>query len=488
MIRWKARRRTLAAGAVGLAASALVVVSGGPSQAEGPYYFNCVGPLADGKTVAAFVSVSSKELRVGQQLSVNWQLGEPQSPLHVPNPLDGNLDKGAHLAVTARVKATGIWTGQGDIDSVGTTLLTADRMRDDPPLEFGEVLPGLATAERAGTGSIAVDSIILDLAPVEATWNNDFSPVGDFSVDYEPGWAKVPDPAAYDGKTHFGQDYREASQEGDKASFTFVGTGVDLISDKNLDMGFVRLTTDNGYPPNEARVEHNAYWSTQGERRVGEVFEAAKDLPYGKYTLTVENRTQNKFARVDAFRVHAGTANNFAASRYRTVCTAQKPFPLIPIKVTTGGGTGSSPSASVEPSQSPDSSASPSGSASVSPSVTPSATPSKSPSGDQSPSPSPSPSASPSPAAAATQNYVVAVVPQGSPSPTATRTVTLTATPTVAQVAVTPQGGAQTGEAPERVSSSGMLLIGSGGALLMIGMLSGVALLRRRAAHSGERG
>lgn len=461
MVEWSRRRRLLVAGTVGLATCALVVLPGGASQAVGPYHFQCSGPLADGKTVAASVTLSSKELAVGRQLVIDWQLGDAQSPLKVPDAMDPNHDKGGHLAVTARVHASGIWTGQGDIDSVGTRLVPAERLRDGRPLELGEVQPGLATAERAGSGTIEVKELVLDLAPVESTWNDNFTPVGDFQSQYGAGWSPVSDPAEYDGKTHFEQDFHEADKEGEKASFTFVGTGVDLITDKESTMSEFELVTGDGHPGAEATETYNAYWSVLGQRRVGEVFKAASALPYGKYTLTVTNKTDGKFARIDAFRVHADTSNNLARSPYHTVCTPTGSV-LIPIKVTDGGGGGGA-----------------SGSASPDPSGT--GTPSP---GTPSPGSSPSPSAGPSDATHT--GLLTSVLVKGSPTPTATVTVTAPPTPTVAQVKVIPKGGAPTGVAPAR-SASGVVLIGSGSVLLLASLFIGVAHRRRGAAHAGRR-
>src|SRR5690606_7161110 len=70
-----------------------------------------------------------------------------------------------------------------------------------------------------------------------------------------------------------------------------------------------------------------------------------------------------------------------------------------------------------------------------------------------------------------------------SPRPTQTVTSTVTASP---QVRITPVGAAQTGEAPASGPSPGAL-IAFGAALLTGGVLGGVALRRRRAAHAGDR-
>lgn len=477
-MRWSTGlRKAAAALALSVGVGALATLSAAPSQAEGPYWFRCTGPLAPADNVAVAISLSSREPAVGEPLVVRWQLGV-QTPLKVPDPFNArDLDEGGHLAITGRVRAHGVWTGQGDIDATDTRFLDAERLREDENLELGTLADGQVIASRAGNGHIEIGSLVIDLAPAVSVWNNDFTAVGDFSSSYPPSWARETDSAPYGDKFHIEQDVRESDTEGAAASFTFTGTSVDLITDRFNDMSRFELTVDDGFPPVEYRETHDAYWPVAGDRRLHETFPTI-ELPYGKYTVTVKNRIEGKFARVDAFRVHSSTANNLAVSPYRTVCSPAENVPLIPITVTEGGSTGSpDPSGSPTDTEDPDD--------------TPTPTPSD-----------PDPSLTPTPTNGNTGTptngtgnggdtnggnlvggVLVTTTVSGTPRPTRTATATVTASP---QVRITPVGAAQTGEAPAPTPPPGPL-VAAGAALLAGGLLGGVALRRRRAAHAGDR-
>ncbi|WP_285785469.1 hypothetical protein [Microbispora sp. NBRC 16548] len=477
----------MAALALGLAGTAAIVVPAVTAQANTADLvvdYACQQGIAG--TGSGTVYLRTKltvptTLNVGDPLTVAWKLGYKDAtrfgaPARLPN--------GGRTEVTGRVNLTGSWIGQlqpkGSVDQPGAMI-------KGTPLKLPDGIADFAYTDREGTLTVKPGKLFVDFRPPasEVMVNDD-----DPAITYSGGWENLEGQPSGDNDYHL--DLHRTTVSGAWASLTFTGTGVEYVAQRDRRAGPIDIdvdgqpgtppridpsTNDDGTPVNDANKGGQTLWKFHG-------------LKYGEHTITIKNVEDGKWGQLDAFRVVTRELAN-PPQEYRAECTLISA--PVAVQVTIGGGTNSSPSASVEPSESPDSSPSPDSSASpsgsVSPSASPTATPSGSPSGDQSPSASPSPSASRSPNLAPTQNYVVTVVTvQGSPSPTATKTVTLTATPSVAQVAITPQGGAQTGEAPERVSSSGMLLIGSGGALLMIGMLSGVAMLRRRAAHSGERG
>lgn len=474
-MRWSVRLRKIATVlALGAGAGAIAGLPASPAHAEGPYHFTCRGPLAPGGTVAVNISVSSRELAVGQPLVVQWQLGV-QSPVKVGDPFDDRrLDKGAHLAVTGRVHATGVWSGQGTIDATGTQFYEAERLRQPENLPLGAVADGQVIASRPGTGALRIGTLVLDLAPAEAVWDDEFDTVRDFSVGYEGGWTRN-DGSSWPGETPVGGSLHETDKEGATARFTFVGTGVDLIGMKNSDMSRFELTVDDGHPPAEYREVHDAYWPVAAEPRLRETFPVIRDLPYGKYTLTVKNLIDGKHARVDGFRVHASTADNSAASPYRTVCRPPENVPLIPITVTEGGGPDEEPGPTEEPTGSP------------SPSPTDGNGDGDNGNGDNGnggngnggngSSATPSPGSTPTPS----QVLVTTTVP-ASPRPTQTVTSTVTASP---QVRITPSGAAATGEAPVSGPPPGAL-IALGTLLLGGGLAGGIALRRHRAAHAGE--
>ncbi len=489
MIRWKAGLpRTVAALALGLAGTAAIVVPAVTAQANTADLvvdYQCTGGIAD--TGPGYVNLRTHltvptTLNVGDPLNVSWKLGYKDAtrfgaPAYMPS--------GGRIDVAGRVNLTDGWVGQlqpkGTVEQPGP-------IDKGTPLKLPAGISDFAYTDREGTVTLRPGKTLsVDFRPAasEVVVNDD-----DSRIFYGPGWEDLNDQPSQNNDNHL--DLHRTTAKDAWASFSFTGTGIDYIAQKDQRAGPVDIFIDEqpGTPPRVDPSRNDDGTVVNDANKGGQTLWKFRGLKYGDHKITIKNVEDGKWGQLDAFRVVTRDLVN-PPKEYRAECTLISA--PVAVQVTIGGGTNSSPSASVEPSESPDSSPSPDSSASPSGSVSPSAsatpTPSGSPSGDQSPSASPSPSASRSPNLAPTQNYVVTVVTvQGSPSPTATRTVTLTATPSVAQVAITPQGGAQTGEAPERVSSSGMLLIGSGGALLMIGMLSGVAMLRRRAAHSGERG
>lgn len=471
----------MAALALGLAGTAFVV---GPSMtaqantADLVVDYRCTGGIAD--TGPGYVDLRTRltvptTLNVGDPLNVEWKLNyKDATRLGAP----ALLPNGGRVEVTGRVNINGAWIGQlqpkGFVDQPGA-------MVKGSPLKLPDGISDFGHTEREGTVKVRPGKLFVDFRPPasEVMVNDD-----DPQISYGPGWEDVNDQPPQNNDHHF--DLHRTTAKDAWASFSFTGTGIDYIAQKDQRTGPVEIWVDDqpGTPPRVDPSRNDDGTVVNDANKGGQTLWKFRGLKFGDHKITIKNVEDGKWGQLDAFRVVTRELAN-PPQEYRATCEIVSNPVAIEVKI--GGGPNSSPSASVEPSESPDTSASPS--ASPTDENPGEESPSPSPSPSPSATPSPSPSASPSPAAVQTQHYIVtAVVTQGSPSPTATRTVTLTATPSVAQVAITPQGGAQTGEAPERLSSSGMLLIGSGGALLLIGMLSGVAMLRRRAAHSGERG
>ncbi|MEN3537550.1 hypothetical protein AAH991_20730 [Microbispora sp. ZYX-F-249] len=480
----------MAALALGLAGTAAIVVPSVTAQANTANLvvdYECTGGIAG--TGSGIVKLRTKltvptTLNVGDPLNVAWSLNYQDgtrfgAPAYMPN--------GGRIDVTGRVNLSGGWIGQllpkGTVDQAGP-------FDKGTPLKLPAGISDFGHTDREGTVTIRPGKLSIDFRPAasEVMVNDD-----DPAITYSDGWENLEGQPTEDNDHHL--DLHRTTAKDAWASYTFTGTGIEYVAQRDRRAGPMDIAID-GQPATPPRVDpsRNADGTLVNDaNKGGQTLWRFRGLNYGQHTITIKNVEDGKWGQLDAFRVITRDLVN-PPKPYRAECEiVSNP---VAVQVTIGGGSenpaspspDSSPDAS--PDASPDTSASPSGS--VSPSGSPSASPSPSGSpspggGNESPSPSPSPSASRSPNLSATQNYVVAVLPQGSPSPTATKTVTLTATPSVAQVAVTPQGGAQTGEAPERMAASGVLLIGSGGALLLIGMLSGVAMLRRRAAHAGER-
>ncbi|MEU7915209.1 hypothetical protein [Microbispora bryophytorum] len=469
--------------ALGLAGTAMVVTpssTAGAATATLVVDYACSGGIAG--TGPGTVNLRTRltvptTLNVGDPLNVEWKLnytdGTLGSPAYMPN--------GGRIDVIGRANISGSWVGQ--LQPTGTAEQPGP-IDKGVPLKLPVGISDFGHTDRAGTVTVRPGkTLFVDFRPSasEVMVNDD-----DPAITYNGGWEDHDGLPSEDHDHHL--DLHSTTVKDAWASYTFTGTGIEYVAQKDRDAGPIDIAID-GQPAAPPRVDpsRNADGTLVNDaHRGGQTLWKFHGLKYEQHTITIKNVQDAKLGQLDAFRVITRDLVN-APKDYRAECTLVNAPGAIQVEIGGGGDNPASPS--------PDTSASPSASPSASASPTDenpggdgdgdSPPPSPSPSA----TPSPSPSASPSPAAAQTQNYIVtAVVTQGSPSPTATRTVTLTATPSVAQVAITPQGGAQTGEAPERMSSSGMLLIGSGGALLMIGMLSGVAMLRRRAAHSGERG
>lgn len=474
----------MAALALGLVGTAMVVTpssTAGAATATLVVDYTCNGGIAG--TGSGTVNLRTRltvptTLNVGDPLNVEWKLNYKDatrlgSPAYMPN--------GGRIDVTGRANISGSWIGQlqpkGTVDQSGP-------MDKGTPLNLPVGISDFGHTDRAGTVTVRPgNTLFVDFRPAasEVMVNDD-----DPAITYSGGWEDKDGLPFEDHDYHL--DLHRTTVKDAWASYTFKGTGIEYVAQKDRDAGPIEIAID-GQAATPPRVDpsRNADGTLVNDaHKGGQTLWKFHGLKYEQHTITIKNVEDAKLGQLDAFRVITRDLVN-SPKEYRAECTLANAPGAIQVEIGGGGDNPASPSPGSSPDTSP--------SASASASVSPSASPTDENPGDESPSPSPSatpspsPSASPSPAAAQTQNYVVtAVVTQGSPSPTATRTVTLTATPSVAQVAITPQGGAQTGEAPERVSFSGMLLIGSGGALLLIGMLSGVALLRRRAAHSGERG
>ncbi|WP_182879612.1 MULTISPECIES: hypothetical protein [unclassified Microbispora] len=464
----------MAALALGLAGTAAIVVpavTATASTADLVVDYACNQGIAG--TGSGTVYLRTKltvptTLNVKDPLNVAWNLAYRDAtrfgaPTLLPN--------GGRIYVTGEVNLSDGW--QGQLQPVGSIDQT-EAMKKGTPLTLPTTISDFAYTTRAGTVTVKPGNLYVDFRPPasEIMVNDD-----DPSITYSPGdWNNVDDRPSGDNDYHL--DFHRTTKAGAWASLTFTGTGIEYVTQRDRRAGPVEFWVDNqlGTPPRVNPSRNDDDTMVNDSNVGGQTLWSFKGLDYGQHTITIKN-VEDKRTLLDAFRVITGELPG-PPPQYRATCTLISA--PVAVQVTIGGG--DTPGS---PSTSPDTSPS------VSPDTSPSTSPSGTPDGNSpSPSPSVSPSKTPSssPSAAATQSYLTSVIVKGTPSPTATRTVTLTATPTVAQVAVTPQGGAQTGEAPERMAASGPLLLGSGGALLMIGVLSGVALLRRRAAHAGERG
>ncbi|WP_373233185.1 hypothetical protein [Cohnella sp.] len=122
------------------------------------------------------------------------------------------------------------------------------------------------------------------------------------SMSYDNGWfySNDRDLGDYNNDGHF------SNVIGAVAEYTFTGTGIDYISEKNWDMGNVDVYVDNAFQQNV-----NLYNET---RLLQQVVYSASGLTNGVHTIKIVNKT-NSYGNVDAFKVYKAVSvlNNDAA-------------------------------------------------------------------------------------------------------------------------------------------------------------------------------
>ncbi|MEZ0072943.1 hypothetical protein [Planotetraspora sp. GP83] len=458
-MRWRAgRRRTLAAAIVSVAGGALLALPLASAKAETVQVdlnYNCTGGVAGPSGVNLKVTLTLQTaLTAGQPLDIKWGVAYRDGTRFLS---PGLFQPGARVSATGVVDINGPWAGK--LDSLGSKDQAL--LQNGGALALPDLISGAVATTAEGEIEIVPRRLLLDFTPPasEAVVNDD-----DPAVTYGPNWTDYNDRDGNIGDVHV--DVHASQVMGAEAAFKFTGTGVDFISEQSNQAGQVQFLVDGqpGIPATaDASKEHDGSPVLVANKGNYTLW-GMRGLPYKEHTLTVK-KLDTRWAMVDGFKAVTEQLVD-PPKQFRAECKPVKKPTAIRVNV---GGTAS-------PSISPSDSISGSPSVTPSGSVTPTGTPTPTGTGSHSPSPSTS----------NTQSQLTTVVVLGTPTPTATTTVTLTATPTVAQVKVTPKGGAQTGEAPV-ANASGRLLVGSGSVMLLVGVLSGVALLRRRAAHAGDR-
>ncbi|MFC0864675.1 hypothetical protein ACFHYQ_20495 [Sphaerimonospora cavernae] len=470
MVRWKAGRRGVLAAAVvsviGGGLLALPLTSAQAEMAQVDLTYRCTKGVAPNPVDLKITLTVQTALSVGQPLDVKWNIAYENGTRFLS---PGLFQPGARLSATGKVGVLGEkW--QGELHSLGAK--DQERLQAGGPLALPELISGAVSTTDEGVFAIEPRDLLIDFTPPpsEKVVNDD-----DLSkISYDANWIDFND---RDPKFHdIHEDVHATEVQGAKATFEFTGTGVDFITEQDHRAGEVDFKID-GKPgiPATADASKDADGNpvvvvNQGNHTLW----GMRGLPYGPHTLEVTN-LENKWMMVDGFRAVTEQLLDPPKQFQATCKPVKKP---TAIRVVIGGG-----NSTAGPSTSP--------SGSDGPSNTPGGTPGGNTPGGNTPggetpggsTPARTPSFSPRPTVTVTATATATAA--ASPSPTATTTVTMTATPTVAQVEVTPKGGAQTGEAPEQTSSGGLLL-GSGGLMLLVGVWGGVATLRRRAAHSGD--
>ncbi|MFF4417392.1 hypothetical protein ACFYY8_33125 [Streptosporangium sp. NPDC001559] len=376
---------------------------------------------------------------------------------------------GGHLLATATSRINGLWE-QGQ-----AVLILPSESKIDIPASTGTPKPiivpnlrGQFTAPKTGDATIVPEKIVVDFVPSQRLVNSADVPDGTsplHKIVYSPsgGWKKVDRPPANSVEQAYGDELWEASQKDATAEIEFIGTGIEYIGERTIGLGEVgvslrpdpRLNLDvitekvapsqkDGTPiptPSPTSTDSPKVYVKET------LWRSPLSLGYGKHVLKLTNN-EDKPMRLDAFRVTSSTVTHDASSPYRVDCELAPGAPVPPVKVT------------------------------VEKTPTPTATPT-----------TPTPTPTRTPTVVPSTHYTTVPPHTATPKPTLTVTATVTPTrptPTAPQVVVTPSGGAQTGEAPDE-KRSGAGLIGGGTAMVLASVVGGVALRRRRAAHSQGR-
>ncbi|MFJ2030459.1 hypothetical protein [Streptosporangium sp. NPDC087985] len=456
---------------MGLAVGSLVALSNSRGFAEtinsNNYYYDylCKGPLTGDqeKTLKVQVSIPDKVL-LGQPLKVDWAILN-ESPFRPT----GAYIKGAKVSVLAVVAISNLWDGTGTLESKGELVTDVDVTKQTvlglPKITSGSYMTGAEVGEI----KVAPRAMKIGFTPAKATVQfNDAdtaSPVSrEKPVSYAMDWtyqsnhsAQVPKEEWVGSGRDRQDDVHYTKVDGAAVSIDFEGTGIEYVGERHEAYGDIEVElvdskgnvpkgyTPEIFSPSKKSNDSKAEPVEKGKRHGGETLWSKTNLPYGEYTakFTAKITDSHPFALVDGFNVinkeHATPPEIFD-----TTCEQPDQVTVVSVKV------------------------------------------------EKDPTPTPT-NTTPTPRPTVT---VTATAPNGSstttsaPTPTLTVTTTVTptrATPTAPQVAVTPSGGAQTGEAPDG-HSSGAGLIGAGAVMVFGSAWGGMALMRRRAAYVRGRG
>lgn len=121
--------------------------------------------------------------------------------------------------------------------------------------------------------------------------------VNDTELTYDAGWYHT----TARGYGDYNDDTHHTNTVNAAASYTFTGTGVDYLSERNGDMGNVDVYIDNVFQANV-----NLY--VAGARQAQVVVYSKTGLASGQHTIRIVNKT-TAVAIVDALRITAGTTS-----------------------------------------------------------------------------------------------------------------------------------------------------------------------------------
>ncbi|MFI7640969.1 hypothetical protein [Nonomuraea sp. NPDC049400] len=459
MNRW---RKALIAASVGSVAALGVAVLPGVPAAAAPadlvVEYDCTPSTPNSIVRNGPVRLTTNltfatDLVVGDPLNFTWKLHyADDSRLQSP----GYFPAGGQVHATGNVQLLSSWQGllqpKGSADPEGP-------LRPDDHLKLPETMNDPGLTNKPGTITVTPKDIELDFTPPDGSVivndGNDADNPSDMGIVYGPGWTSVDDRPTSEHHVH--EDLHETTQINAYAELKFIGTGVEYIGPYDKDAGPVdiyidgrkRATVDPSRAGND--VPRN------DDLNGGQTLWTSAPLKYGEHTIRIENAS-TKSAWLDAFRVTTNTAKT-PTGYHSAICKlASSPVSVV---VTVRDKTGPTDTGT--------------------PTVTP---PTETPPTDTS---SPSPSATnTTPNNHSTDIGLghVVVMPAATGTSTSTpKTTGPTATKyyKAPQVARTPKGGVDTGEAPEREDRPYGLMA----ALVMGGAGGGLLLRRRRAAHAG---
>jgi hypothetical protein len=117
--------------------------------------------------------------------------------------------------------------------------------------------------------------------------------INDTQLTYDANWHA----SSGRGYGDYNDDVHHSEVVGATASYTFTGTGVDYLSERNGDMGNADVYIDNVL---QTTVNLNA----TGARQVQQVVYTKSGLASGNHTIKIVNKTTS-VGMIDALRIHS---------------------------------------------------------------------------------------------------------------------------------------------------------------------------------------
>ncbi|GIH25476.1 hypothetical protein Aph01nite_37860 [Acrocarpospora phusangensis] len=401
------------------------------------YDYLCKGALVEGtKPLKVTVSVP-RTVTSGQGLQVGWALGD--SPFKAPEA----LAVGAKLSVKASAVIANYWDGTGLLESTGSSTTTA-ALAKGAALTLPTITAGSYMTSRDGTINAKPSDLVFNLAPAETSSLFNDTIVADPGEGLVRGWFNFGNQWTYAGNRanvefasgslkDYQDDIQHATVDNATATVKFTGTGIDILSERDNDMGQVSILLDDATTPvirdASKKADGTPLGATEPNKLGQEALWSVKGLAYGEHTVKlskVSGTPGGTYMILDALKVYAESKPELYKA-FETKCEAPTDVVVSQIKV-----------------------------------VKPSATPSSS-------------------------NHTTV-----SPTPRPTTTTTVTVTPSAStsqspQVIVTPKGGAQTGEMAVE-GPSGRVYIWLGVVLVLGGVGAGLVWRRRVKADAGRAG